>query len=98
MATSALSNNRTSPCDIRGEQGSSLVKIAEVNFVCPHCASLYETVKASAVPNGVESEIKCSTCRGALPSREEEFVLKYFLMRRSGGQMWERLPVGAAAS
>jgi len=98
MATNALSNNRTSQCDVRGEQGTSLVKIAEVNFVCPHCASLYEIVRASALPNGVEREIKCSTCRGPLPAREEQFFLKYFLMRRSGGEMWERLPVSAPAS
>jgi hypothetical protein len=45
MATSALSANRTSQCDVRGEQVSSLVKIAEVNFICPHCASLYEIVR-----------------------------------------------------
>jgi predicted Zn finger-like uncharacterized protein len=80
-------------CD---EQASTLVKIAEVNFVCPHCSSLYEIVKAELVPNGVEHEIKCSTCRGPLPAREEEFVLNYFLVRRSSGEMWERLPVGAA--
>jgi predicted Zn finger-like uncharacterized protein len=97
MATNALSHIKTSPCDAGDEQTSGLVKVAEVNFVCPHCASLYEIVKASAVPDSVEREIKCSTCHGPLPAREEEFVLKYFLMRRSGGEMWERLPVGAAA-
>jgi hypothetical protein len=98
MATNTLSDSKIRQCDVRGEQASSLVKIAEVNFVCPHCASLYETVKATALPHGVEREIKCSICRGPLPTREEQFFLEYFLMRRSGGEMWERLPVGPTAS
>jgi predicted Zn finger-like uncharacterized protein len=98
MATNALSDNKIAQCDARSEQMSNLVKIAEVNFVCPHCASLYEIVKATALPNGFEREIKCSTCRGPLPAREEQFSLSYFLMRRSGGEMWERLPIGATAS
>jgi predicted RNA-binding Zn-ribbon protein involved in translation (DUF1610 family) len=98
MATSALSANRTSQCYVRGEQVSSLVKIAEVNFICPHCASLYEIVRADAPPDSVEYPINCSSCHGPLPAREEQFVLRYFLMRRLGGEMWERLPVIAAAS
>ncbi len=95
MATNALSNIRAPQCGL-GEQGSTLVKIAEVNFVCPHCGSLYETVKSEPPPGNVEQKIKCSTCGNPLTTREEAFVLTYFLIRRSIGDMWERLPVGAA--
>jgi predicted RNA-binding Zn-ribbon protein involved in translation (DUF1610 family) len=97
MESYALSINGASHCDALDEHGRTLVRTAEVNFICPHCSSFYETVKAEAVQETLEHEIKCSTCHAPLPPREEQFVLKYFLVRRTSEQMWERLPVSVEA-
>jgi hypothetical protein len=73
--------------------GSLVVQTAEVNFTCPHCHSLYEVVRAEALPDSVDPQIACPTCAGPLPAREAQFVLKYFLWRKAD-RGW-RLPLGA---
>jgi hypothetical protein len=53
-------------------------------FTCPSSQTLYHVVKVEA---GLETVDRALTClaRGApLPSREGEFVLKYFLLRKAG--------------
>jgi hypothetical protein len=98
MATNALSDVKASQCDVRCEPNSTLVRIAEVNFICPHCGSFYEVARVAPAPSSVEDKVECSTCRGSLPTREDEHLLQYFLVRRSSGEMWERLPVRASAN
>jgi len=71
-----------------------LVQTAEVNFVCPHCGSFYEVVKAEALPDSIDPRITCPTCAGPLPVREAQFVLKYFLLRKAN-RGWHRTPLGA---
>ena len=71
-----------------------LVKTAEVNFICPHCGSLYEVVRAKALPDSADPRIRCPTCTGPLPAREAQFVLKYFLLRKAD-RGWHRTPLGA---
>ena len=71
-----------------------IVQTAEINFTCPHCASLYEVVRAEALPESVDSRIACLTCAGPLPTREAQFILKYFLLRKAD-RGWQRIPLGA---
>jgi hypothetical protein len=71
-----------------------LVQTAEVNFICPHCGSFYEAVRAQALPDSIDSRIRCATCTGPLPAREAQFALKYFLLKK-GDRGWHRTPLGA---
>ena len=71
-----------------------LVQTAEVNFICSHCGSLYEVVRAKALPDSVDPRIACPTCAGPLPAREAQYVLKYFLLRKAN-RGWHRTPLGA---
>ena len=71
-----------------------LVQTAEINFICSHCGSFYEVVRAKALPDSVDPRITCPTCTGPLPAREAQFVLKYFLLRKAN-RGWRRTPLGA---
>jgi hypothetical protein len=71
-----------------------LVQIAEVNFICTHCGSFFEVVRGGALPDSVDPRITCPMCTGPLPTRETQFVLKYFLLRKADGG-WHRTPLGA---
>ena len=70
-----------------------IVQTAEVNFTCPHCHSLYEVVRTEA-PEGVDSDIACPTCAGPLATRQAQFILKHFLLRKAD-HGWERMLLGA---
>jgi hypothetical protein len=74
--------------------GALVVQTAEVNFTCPHCHSLYEVVRSEALQDSVDWQIACPTCAGPLPAREEQFILKYFLLRKAD-RGWQRTPVAA---
>jgi len=52
-------------------------------FKCPNCEALYQVERIEAAPAN-DREIACRSCGGPLPSREGQFILKYFLLRRSG--------------
>ena len=54
------------------------------SFNYPNCNAFYQVVQAEAGPETVYSEIPCRSCGAALPGREGRFVLKYFLVDRSG--------------
>ena len=71
-----------------------LVQTAEVNFICAHCGSFYEVVRAKALSDSVNRQITCPTCTGPLPPRESQFALKYFLLRKAN-RGWRRTPLGA---
>jgi hypothetical protein len=70
-----------------------LVQTPEVNFICPHCGSFYEAVRAQALPDSVDLRIWCATCAAPLPAREAQFLLKYFLLRKAD-RGWHRTPLG----
>jgi transcription elongation factor Elf1 len=57
---------------------------ASVSFNCPNCQSLYQVIKVEAGPETNDRELSCRSCGAPLPSREDEFVLKYFLLQRAG--------------
>jgi hypothetical protein len=71
-----------------------IVQTAEVNFTCPHCASLYEVLRAEALLESVDSQIVCPTCAEPLPTREAQFILRYFLLRKAE-RGWQRIPLQA---
>ena len=52
-------------------------------FKCPSCAALYQVVKAEAGPETKYTEIGCWICGAPFAPRDEEFVLKYFLLREA---------------
>jgi predicted Zn finger-like uncharacterized protein len=54
------------------------------SFTCPNCQALYDLVKVEAGPETTIEEVKCLSCGGPLPAREDEFILKYFLLRKAG--------------
>jgi|SRR5690349_1621277 len=56
-------------------------KLRPSAFHCPHCAAKYALVKVEAV-SPVEAKVRCLSCGGPLDSRENAFVLKYFLVER----------------
>ena len=59
-------------------------------FKCPSCGALYQVVKAEAGSETVDHKITCRVCSGPLAAREEQHVLKYFLLRK-GGRLDARL-------
>jgi hypothetical protein len=54
-----------------------------VFFTCLNCKALYQLVKVEAGPETVDRALTCLVCGVPLPSREGEFVLKYFLLRKA---------------
>jgi hypothetical protein len=61
------------------------------SFHSPNCNALYQVVKQEAGPETVDGEITRRSCGGSLPAREGKFVLKYFLLSKSGRtQKWRR--------
>jgi hypothetical protein len=52
-------------------------------FKCPYCEALYQVVRVEAGPAN-DREITCCACGSPLRGREGQFVLKYFLLQRSG--------------
>jgi hypothetical protein len=85
-------HNRPS-ASVSSEQHARLLKIAEVNFICPHCGSFYEVVRVEALPESFYSLATCPNCSKPLPAREAQFALKYFLFRKAA-RGWQRLPLG----
>jgi predicted Zn finger-like uncharacterized protein len=52
-------------------------------FKCPNCQALYQVVRMEAGPTN-DRAITCHSCGSPLPPREGQFILKYFLLWRSG--------------
>jgi hypothetical protein len=52
-------------------------------FRCPACNALYQVVRAKVGPETVNLKTACCICSGPLVAREEQFVLKYFLLRKA---------------
>ena len=56
---------------------------ASSSFTCPNCQALYHIVKVEAGPETSDRELACRSCGATLPSREDKYVLKYFLLRKA---------------
>jgi hypothetical protein len=61
-------------------------------FKCPSCGAVYQVVKAEAGSGTVNHKITCRICSGPLAAREEQHVLKYFLLRKGGRRQGSRQP------
>jgi hypothetical protein len=61
-------------------------------FKCPTCDALYQVVKAEAGPKTSDREIECLVCGAPFAARDDEFVLKYFLLRTANRKKrsWQR--------
>jgi hypothetical protein len=69
--------------------GASVKKQSPTMFHCPNCQALYQLIKGESGAETVDREVTCRTCGGPLPGREGGYVLKYFLLRKSGRrQVW----------
>jgi hypothetical protein len=55
-------------------------------FTCLNCKALYQLVKVDAGPETVDRALRCVVCGTPLASREGEFVLEYFLLRKAARQ------------
>src|SRR6185312_299088 len=59
------------------------------SFTCPTCQALYHIVKVERGPETVDHELACRSCGASLPGREGSFVLKYFMLRKTGADTAE---------
>ncbi len=62
-------------------------------FDCPKCGTPYTLLRVEADATSEDSDIACTVCGEPLRAREEQFVLKYFLMRRVGAREGARYSV-----
>ena len=53
-------------------------------FDCPKCGTPYTLLRVEADVTSEDGDIACTVCGEPLRAREDQFVLKYFLMRRNG--------------
>ncbi len=53
-------------------------------FDCPKCGTPYTLLRVEADATSEDGDIACTVCGEPLRAREDQFVLKYFLMRRNG--------------
>ncbi|MGB7102273.1 MAG: hypothetical protein WBD95_26365 [Xanthobacteraceae bacterium] len=53
-------------------------------FDCPKCGTPYTLLRVEADATSEDGDIACTICGEPLRAREDQFVLKYFLMRRNG--------------
>ncbi len=62
-------------------------------FDCPKCGTPYTLLRVEADESSEDSELACTVCGAPLLARDEQFVLKYFLMRRNGVRQGARYSV-----
>lgn len=62
-------------------------------FDCPKCGTPYTLLRVEADETSEDNELACTVCGAPLLAREEQFVLKYFLMRRKGAREGARYSV-----
>jgi predicted RNA-binding Zn-ribbon protein involved in translation (DUF1610 family) len=72
----------------------TMIVNVKTSFACPNCNALYQVIRQQAGPETVNHEVTCRACGGPLPNREGKFILKYFLLRKSGRiQRWRKSPL-----
>jgi len=52
-------------------------------FSCGKCESLYHVVRTRAGVDSLRADVRCCVCGAAFTSYDEDFVLKYFVVRRT---------------
>ena len=62
-------------------------------FDCPKCGTPYTLLRVESDDTSEDSELACTVCGAPLVAREEQYVLKYFLMRRNGTREGARYSV-----
>jgi hypothetical protein len=69
-----------------------MVKTAKNHFTCPNCSALYQVVKAEAGPETTDDpKVMWWICGAPLPAREDQWIVKYFLLRKAGRrEIWKR--------
>jgi hypothetical protein len=65
-----------------------LVHSLKMDIGTPNCDALYQAVKAEAGPKTSDSKIECLVCTTPFAARNDEFVLKYFLLRKANRKKW----------
>jgi hypothetical protein len=69
------------------------------SFSCPKCQALYQIVKVEAGPESDFQDVPCPVCGEAFVGHEDNFVVKYFLLREATRvQKWRRLEKRQPAS
>ncbi|MGO9699471.1 MAG: hypothetical protein ACLPX7_09440 [Xanthobacteraceae bacterium] len=66
---------------------------SSTRFDCPKCGTPYTLLRVEADATSEDGEIACTVCGEPLRARDEQFVLKYFLMRRNGAREGARYSV-----
>jgi hypothetical protein len=56
-------------------------------FSYPNCNAQYKLVRAEADPTKSYGQVECYHCGGSLNGREDQFILKYFLVDRPRRQL-----------
>ena len=71
-----------------GEEFHSARKLDGLDdYVCPQCGAEYKSVQVSASSVLPDSAVHCLHCQAEFPARNGNFILKYFLLRRSKTQL-----------
>ena len=52
------------------------------SFTCPECQTLYQVVKGERGPETVDHYVACRSCGALLPGRDQQFILKYLVLRK----------------
>jgi predicted Zn finger-like uncharacterized protein len=55
------------------------------SFSCPHCEAVYKLVRVKTPPEPGDQPVACLHCGHVLAPRDNEFLLKYFLVGRPAG-------------
>jgi predicted Zn finger-like uncharacterized protein len=70
---------------LRGAALFSYNLIMVETFSCPHCQAGYKLVRVKTPPEPGDDPVSCLHCGQVLAPRDNEFLLKYFLVERPAG-------------
>lgn len=59
-------------------------------FTCDGCESLYHVVKVRSTPEQSRKKVACVVCGAPFARRDVEFVVKYFVVRRTDRSQKQR--------
>jgi predicted Zn finger-like uncharacterized protein len=85
IAFKKMPGKRTKIPDGISLRGAALVSynlIMVETFPCPHCQAVYKLVRVKTPPEPGDHPVSCLHCGQVLAPRDNEFLLKYFLVER----------------